>query len=220
MAGLTRRETLMAGAMLATGVAGLAARPRAQAPPLAREELAALLPDRIGNRRFAGRDGLVLPTATPEVERTYAATATALYRTIDAPMVMLLVAQGQADSPGMSVHRPERCYPAAGFAMGPSRKIALEGFPAVQVEARRAERREQILYWIRTGDAFPQSAIEQRMAVLGANLAGVQPVSLLMRLSLVSPDGEAARAAMSEFHRQWLAALPRLLRSALLGVRA
>ena len=45
-----------------------------------------------------------------------------------------------------------------------------------------------MLYWTRVGETFPQRWVEQRLSVASANLEGVIPDGLLVRISTLGDD--------------------------------
>ncbi len=56
--------------------------------------------------------------------------------------------------------------------------------PARLVRAERVTRTENIIYWTRIGDDFPQSWTQQRIAMTKANLEGFYADGLLVRASV------------------------------------
>lgn len=186
-----KRRAFMAGAAMGgAGLAGLALRPVAAEPDVARGTMAKVIPAAIGAYRWAGGGGIVLPEETPLTRRLYSDLL--IRRYVHAGHeVMLLAAAGTATAPGLSVHRPDRCYPAAGFTITESGEAVL-GDPAPAdaraslITAVRGERRELVHYWVRVGDRFPLTATDQRLALFAANLRGQLPSARLIRLSALS----------------------------------
>lgn len=217
----TRRDLLLGGVFAATSALAFARQPRATQDTVSMP-LDEAIPTRIGRFGQTAAEGFVLPAAGPLTQRTYLDLLTRLYTELGAPPVMLLIAQGRADDPGMSVHRPERCYRSAGFSIENSRSTALpppfpSGAQAIRMTARREDRVEQVFYWTRVGQRFPATASEQRAITIRENLLGVLPPASLFRLSVIGNDSGAALNLLDRFHAMLLAALSDRARTTLLG---
>lgn len=188
---MKRRAFLMGTAMGAAGFAGAVLKPRLIDPAVARGTLAKAIPAQIGGYGLVHGEGVVLPVQTPLTRRIYSDVLVRLYADASGALVMLLAAAGAATGPGLSVHRPERCYPAAGFEIEHTADTLLQPPAPAAAQARfvtavRGERRELVQYWVRVGQAFPLTEIEQRVVLLEENLHGVIPAALLVRLSVLS----------------------------------
>ncbi len=218
---IARRDLLLSGILAGASVLAFARQPRAPAET-APMTIGRAVPSRIGAFRQAMAQGFVLPASGPLTERSYVDLVTRLYRAPDAPPVMLLAAQGRAGDPGMSVHRPERCYRAAGFDIEDASVVPLpapfpRGAQAVRMTARREDRVEQLFFWTRIGARFPASALEQRLDTVKANLAGVLPPGLLFRLSVLGSDAAPAFALLQGFNAELFEGLNAPARMTLLG---
>ncbi|HEY0959869.1 MAG TPA: EpsI family protein [Novosphingobium sp.] len=222
---MDRRGFLIGSAMGAAGLAGVALQPVAADPPVARGTLAGVIPTSIGAYRIVGTQGLVLPAETPLTRHLYSDLLIRLYGDPQGSFVMMLAAAGAATGPGLSVHRPERCYPAAGFEIASVSSVPLSapapaGARARLVTAVRAERRELVHYWVRVGQSFPLTTLDQRLALMAENLQGSLPAARLLRLSVLSsgPAGDPAGFARVEaFSRDLLNALSPEGRHLMLG---
>jgi EpsI family protein len=89
--------------------------------------------------------------------------------------------------------------------------------PARVLTAANADRTDQILYWTRIGEAFPDSGREQRLAKLRLQLRGIIPDGVLVRFSNITRDRVAGLALNARFARALLAACPISARIALAG---
>jgi EpsI family protein len=222
---MDRRSFLIGSAMGASGIAGMVLQPRPVDAAVLPGTLDALIPTRIGTYRAAGADGLILPPKTPLSEHVYSDMLVRLYADDAGTGVMLLAAAGAATGPGLSVHRPEQCYPAAGFDIPWTGQIPLtqpapEGANARLVTAVRAQRRELVHYWIRVGNAFPLTSFDQRLALIDQNLQGVVPPARLVRLSVLSRDAQEDQAGygrIAVFSDALLAGLSQPARLLMLG---
>ena len=103
---------------------------------------------------------------------------------------MLSIAHGGAQSMSMTLHRPETCYAAAGFAiseLGEAQWPAATGgpLPGRVMTARREDRTEQIGYWRRISNAFPTTRLGELRVIAGRNFAGAIPDGVLVRFSVI-----------------------------------
>lgn len=175
------------GMMTVAGIAQ-ARLPVPNRPPLAKEKLAALVPDRVGEWRFAAESGLVLPPEDALSDRIYDNLLTRIYTNPAGQAVMLLVAYNNRQDGVLQIHRPEICYPAGGYVLSPTRDTELvlpngQTLPCQAFSARGQTRDEVVLYWTRVGSIFPRRWSQQRLAVARANLQGVIPDGMLARVS-------------------------------------
>jgi EpsI family protein len=117
---------------------------------------------------------------------------------------MFLAAYNSVQLNNVQLHRPEICYYASGFSIDRSApyEIVTGGggeVPARSVTAKLGSRNENILYWTRIGDDFPQSWAAQRLSMTKANLAGYLADGLLLRLSVIDRDLDKSLRDMSGF---------------------
>jgi EpsI family protein len=211
VAGRTRRAVLVGGAFAGAGLFALFAQPRLhlRAGPL--HQLGSLVPDRIGAWQSAEGKGIVLPPADEAREnRFYDDIITRYYWSDTAPAMMLLVAYSAEQSGTLQIHRPESCYPAAGFELKSRGSLAMtargQRFEAQFCSAETADRSEQLLYWTRVGNDFPLSWHDQSSDLRRLNLRGFIPDGILVRISTISDDFDAARLSLQDFARGLLAA--------------
>ncbi|ODP36495.1 exosortase C-terminal domain/associated protein EpsI [Sphingomonas turrisvirgatae] len=207
---MPRRDLLLGGVLVGASALAFALQPRAL-PDDASMPLGDAVPQRVAGFQAIAAKGFVLPDAGPLSDRIYVDLLTRLYAADGSPSVMLLMAKGRVDDPGMSVHRPERCYRSAGFSIEDKGLARLPApFPAdaraVRMTARREDRVEQVLFWTRVGSRFPASALDQRLFTVRENLAGILPAGLLFRLSVLGDDSAAAFTLLERFNRAVVAA--------------
>ena len=111
--------------------------------------------------------------------------------------IMLSVAYGRQQSVGLQVHRPEVCYKAGGFSVGPVQagQIALPAGALVvsRLVASMPERVEPITYWRLMGDRVvtDEARFKWDQVLAGLKGRGVDD-GLLVRVSSVGGDAEAA----------------------------
>ena len=219
---LNRRMFVVGGAMLAAGGAAAARIPQPNAPPIGIDAFKALVPDTIGSWHFQQTSGLVLPPEDALSARLYDNLVTRTYTDPAGQVMMLLIAYKNFQDGVLQIHRPEICYPAGGYKLSPTIATAIpvgagRSMPANAFSANGADRSEQVLYWTRIGDAFPVKWSEQRLAVLRANMARINPDGMLARVSMPNDDMAMSRPLMIKFIEDLRTAAPPRLRSILFG---
>lgn len=198
---MNRRSAILMGAMVATaGVSEWATPRRMMAAESPLPELSTLLPLQFGSwiGEDASRYQLVAPDVRAVLDRLYQQTLSRLYRHSQVGTIMLSVAYGGDQSDATRVHRPEVCYPAQGFVMGPLQRERMTvgrhpmrtELPVSRVTARLGKRVEPITYWITVGRRVATRAMEQKMIQIQYGLTGVVPDGLLMRVSCLNADIE------------------------------
>lgn len=204
--GLDRRKVLLGLGLV--GVAGLAqARmPVPDTPPTKKKDFEALISDRIGDFTFNTESGLVLPPPDALSARLYDSIITRTYSDPAGRVVMLLIAYNNKQDGLLQLHRPEICYPAGGYELTPVDPIAIPvtrtvNLPGQIFAARSDERNEVVLYWTRVGDQFPRKWAEQRWSVAKANLRGVIPDGILVRVSTLAAGMAEAVPTLLGFSR-------------------
>lgn len=193
------RRDLLAGLACVGGV-GLAEWLRPRTPVVlmpAGGKLTNLVPQQLGSWS-QGREGdIVVPRTDGSLaSRLYGDQLARIYYRGDQPNLpmMLSIAYGVKQSDSLQLHRPEVCYPAVGFAVGPARGFALNlagmQVPVVALTARSRNRIEDVVYWTRMGRRFPRSEAEQREMRFANAVEGLVPDGALVRASAIrtNPD--------------------------------
>lgn len=201
---MARRDLLIGGGCLAGAVLGGSASAWNAPRKLPDGGLDALVPKRLGDWRLTGTNGVIVAEEREDVRGPYDDLLTRIYRAEGSPPITLLVAYGGSQREDVQLHRPEGCYPAAGFTLSDREpvRLRLAGAPVVSAQMILAEaplRTEQVLYWTRIGAEFPTSIMEQRWAVVRENLAGRTPDGVLVRLSAPGADRDGAASAFRAF---------------------
>ena len=219
---ISRRKMLIGAAVAGTVLLSELYVPQRSVPRLTDAKFDKLFPQRLGPWRYLSESGLVLPPEDQLSRTLYEQLLTRSYATDDKGPVMLVLAYSSIQEGRLQVHRPEVCYPAAGFTI-------LENVPAVVqindgfsipcrfLTADRGARREYILYWTRVGDAMPRRWFDQRWEMAKANLQGFIPDGLLARVSVIGTDREESLATLNQFVRTMVATAGRPGRTMLIG---
>ncbi len=204
-----------AAAMLLAAVLAFAAKPRAkvadQAPPIVLEEL---VPRQFGNWRVDETvvPVLVDPRTQAKLDEIYNQTLARTYVNADGQRIMLSIAYGGDQSDSMQVHRPEICYTAQGFQVLRQTVGQLVtdygALPVKRLLAVQGPRNEPITYWVVVGDKATQVGMQQKLQQLKYGLTGRVPDGILVRVSSIDRNEDAAFGAQDRFLREMLAAMP------------
>jgi EpsI family protein len=124
------------------------------------------------------------------------------FRRDDGTTIMLMLAYRRQQHQEDRVHSPELCYIAQGYVLDGARDVPIQTaagpISARSFTAEGIDRREQVLYWIRTGDLISNQALNVRWEIFSEGLNGKLLDGLLVRASIVRPAGQAISAAADE----------------------
>lgn len=175
-------------------------------------ELEDAIPRRVGAWQEYNGGNVVAPV-TPDslADRLYSATTSRVFVSGDetVPPIMLLVAYGGAQSDLLQLHRPEACYPAVGLPIAERQLGTIPlapgaAIPATFLSAVNGGALEDIVYWTRLGEAFPQDAKQQRSARLKAAMSGVVGDGMLVRASTYRTTEMPAWPALQLFLKEMM----------------
>lgn len=158
---------------------------------------------------------IVLPRLDGSDE-LYQNLETRIYEGDGLPSIMLCIAYNNVQQNDTQLHRPEVCYPAAGFPIIENRPINLtldnKTVAARELLADRSGLKERIIYWTRVGSAFPDSWEMQRLTMAISNLRGIIPDGALFRASTLEVEGSGQLESLIEFISLFLKATPNQFR--------
>ncbi|MFG6417034.1 exosortase-associated protein EpsI, B-type [Roseateles sp. DC23W] len=154
---------------------------------------------------------LVSPDSEALLKKLYNQTLSRTYVGPEGRRVMLSVAYGGDQSDATRAHRPEVCYPAQGFQMLASSQNTLqlngETLKVRRLVAQLGGRYEPITYWIVVGEQVTATGVEQKLAQLRYGSQGLVPDGMLVRVSSIDRDDQAA----FNLHGQFVADLARAM---------
>lgn len=214
----TDRRKFLLGLLFCSAAAIAAARrPTKRLDYLGGQKLDQLVPKAIGSWNFVAASGLVVPPEDPLAQTLYSQVLTRVYSDGSNSPIMLLLAQNGSQTGFLQVHRPETCYTASGYAISAVTphpiQLGSKMLVANSMDASAGGPTEHVIYWTRVGNTIPSSWRAQKLAVAEQNLAGIIPDAILVRISCVSEDGDAARAQIDNFVRAMLQSIPANRRS-------
>lgn len=208
------RSPLLFSLMLAGALMAALLKPTAllaeQSSPI---DLETMVPARIGN--WTRVPGVAVPIVDPGqqemLEAIYTQHLARAYSDPEGYVVMLSIAYGKDQRDGLQVHRPEICYPAQGFVLLEKQRAALsrgEKIPVTRMQTQLSSRFEPVTYWTMIGDKPYAGSLDKKLAEMRYGLAGTVPDGMLVRISSIDRDAEAAFSKQSEFALAMIEALP------------
>jgi EpsI family protein len=212
-----RRKFLLG--LLFCSAAGVAAwrQPRIKIDYLGTQKLEDLVPKTIGRWDFVTASGLVIPPEDDFEKTLYSQVLTRVYSDNRGTPIMLLLAQNGGQTGFLQIHRPEVCYTAGGYqisAVTPHPiRVGQTVVPANRMDASSGGPTEHVIYWTRVGNQVPASWRQQKLAVAEQNLKGLIPDAILVRISTINDDADAALANIDDFVRAMLQSIPPSRRS-------
>lgn len=219
---ITRRSMIAGGLLAGASVVANSRRPDIPFRMIKEAKLNPLFPLKIGDWEYQTSSGLVLPPPDQLSDRLYNAVITRYYASPTQLPVMFLIAYNGIQDGMLQVHRPEVCYPAAGYVIEEEQFIPLNAgggvnIPGHYLAARSVSRHEQLIYWTRIGNDFPMKWWQQHWAVAKENLKGRVPDGMLIRFSTAAPDDKTAIMTLERFLKPFFASLSPAGRRLVLG---
>ena len=164
---------------------------------------------------------LVSPDTAALLNKLYNQTLSRTYVNPKGERIMLSVAYGGDQSDGTRAHRPEVCYPAQGFQLLSSSSSTLhgdaEGMRVRRLVAKLGGRVEPITYWMVIGDKVTITGTEAKWAQLSYSMRGVVPDGLLVRVSSIDANTDAAYGLQRQFVEQLSSAIAPAIRPQVMG---
>ncbi|SFU66558.1 exosortase-associated protein EpsI, B-type [Pseudoduganella namucuonensis] len=191
-----------------------------------RFQLGAIVPQRFGDWSV---DASIVPlqvdpATQATLDKIYNQTLSRTYVDAAGQRVMLSLAYGGDQSDTMAVHKPEVCYTAQGFEVSRQRHDTLAtgdgAIPVKRLFAVSGQRQEPITYWITVGDKAIKPGLDQKLQQLRYGLSGTVPDGMLVRVSTIGGDTDAAYRVQDRFINDLLRALNGKDRVRLVGVPA
>lgn len=219
------RATVVALVMVCASAVAIALTPRQfLSDQYQREKLADLVPQAFGDWSV---DRSIVPVPpSPDLQaaldEAYDETVALTFRNKQGQRVMLSLAYGRNQHKGMNTHRPEICYPAQGFKVTQGSTLGTVQAAGRSIDVTRlvtamGARNEPITYWLLVGNQITHFGYGQRAVAMRYGLQGVIPDGVLVRVSSIDRDNDAAFRLQDRFIQDMLAAVPAARLPRLLG---
>jgi len=162
------------------------------------------------------------PDVQAKLDKIYNQTLSRTYVNTRGERIMLSIAYGGDQSDNIGVHKPAVCYGAQGFEVTKNIGTTLATYfgtlPVRRLRAVNGSRIEPITYWITIGKSIVASQGSQRLALLRYGLSGTVADGMLVRVSSIDSNDEAAYTLQQRFVNSMLHAISEKARIRLIGV--
>lgn len=187
-------------------------------------KLEQLFPERFGDWAVDTNMPVVVPPPDQQamLDKIYNQTLSRTYVNSRGQRIMLSVAYGGDQSDGLTVHVPDVCYPSQGFKVTDARDDRLRAGPGFVIPVRHllatlGPRIEPVTYWVLMGDEATISNTQRRMVSIRFGLQRLIPEGMLVRVSSISSDMDAAIVVHRQFLQDLVASLPPQERERVIG---
>jgi EpsI family protein len=155
---------------------------------------------------------IVSPDVEAQLKSLYAQTIARTYVGPRGARIMLSVAYGGDQSDATRAHRPDVCYPVQGFDILSNSdariKVGPTEMPVRHMVAKLGQRYEPVTFWFVVGEHVAVSGQQQKLAQLRYGVRGIIPDGMLVRVSSIDPNTEAAYRLQARFIADMRAAMP------------
>lgn len=156
------------------------------------------------------------------IDRIYDQTLSRVYVNRANYVVMLSIAYGRDQSDGFGLHQPEICYPAQGFSLLGSRleniQIGDQLLPAKRLNTALGNRIEPLTYWTVIGENNYRGGLQKKTHQIMYGVSGKIADGMLIRISSIDSQTEAAYAIQSAFAQDLIKALPQAMKTRFTGI--
>lgn len=214
---------LMLGAAIGAVALKPAPAPRSAGPAF---QLKQIVPMAFGDWKTIPHGGaqLVNPQTQELLDKLYSQLLTRVYVDDKGYRIMLTMAYGDDQRGGLQAHMPDVCYPAQGFNVLSREWVDLHTqfgvVPARRLNTAMGARVEPITYWFNFGNQVlaSDSPWEKRIVEIRFGLTGQVPNGILVRVSSIDRDTQAAYEEQERFIQEMLAAMTPIDRQRLAGL--
>ncbi|HEV6967969.1 exosortase-associated protein EpsI, B-type [Roseateles sp.] len=220
-----RLRALFAALLLvcASGLAHVIKPTRHLADQIGKVDLDRVFPTQFGDWRLD--TSMPVSIISPDVEALlktlYAQTVSRTYVGPSGERIMLSVAYGGDQSDATRAHRPDVCYPSQGFEILSNVDTVIDvgqsQLPVRHMLAKLGQRIEPVTFWFVVGEHVAVSGQQQKIAQLRYGLRGVIPDGMLVRVSSIDANAEAAYRTQARFIADMRAAMPKSARQRVFG---
>ena len=186
--------------------------------------LDSLIPEQFGLWRI---DKTVMPIPPSpdvafEIGKIYAELLERTYINDRGQRIMLSIAYGSDQRDALRVHMPEGCYAGQGFEILAKQQNTMmingKALSVTQLITQKGGRHEPVTYWINIGGTDAAATeFEQKIIKLAYGLTGQVPDGLLVRISSIDKNTEAAFVLQKQFLQDLVSALDAKARARVFG---
>lgn len=213
---MNRRALLIGFAMLCSVAMAYALTPTKKiADHSPRLDLETLIPRSFDNWQIDESLRPVIPTPSVQanLELTYDQMVNRTYiNRQNGNRMMISIAYGSEQTQQLKAHRQEVCYASQGFNISDfhveKETVAGRKITVTRMLAVNQNRTEPVTYWFTVGDTVVQSRGERFLAQLKYAFTGYVPDGVLVRISNLSQEKDAAYKAHIEFINSLLKHIP------------
>jgi EpsI family protein len=228
MSTLDRRAVIAGIGMLVVAATGAVASPRRHlAEELGPLDLDSNIPREFGTWKTDQSMTPVLPSADLQerLDQLYNSIFSRTYIDASGYRVMFLIAYGADQADRMTLaHLPPSCYSSQGFAVSPtipaSVAVTDRTVGTLRLRTRKGNRIEPVTFWTTVGDQAFTEEVGRRWARARYALLGIIPDGMLVRVSSIDPDEDAAFERQASFVAQMYASLSAPTRLRVFGLTA
>lgn len=167
---------------------------------------------------------IVDPSRQAVLKYLYTETLSASYRNANDVLVMLSIAYGKDQSDGHDVHKPDLCYPAQGFAIIEQNDmvLALDTHRSITVKYMKTQNRsriEPLIYWTTSGNYLYSNKLQKKLIDINYTKKRLIPDGMVLRVSTIEADSQLAIESITDFVKDWYAAMPEQQRDRYFGIQ-
>lgn len=168
-----------------------------------------------------GRFQVIDPAQKLTLTKIYDQTLSRTYENSAGYRIMLSMAYGGNQRDELELHKPEVCYVAQGFLLNEKSKtqlqLATHTIPVTRLNVTQGNRIEPVTYWATVGNTVVNNGYAKKLVEIRYGIAGKIPDGVLIRISSIDNDQQAAYQVHEQFANEFLAALPDAIKTKLLG---
>lgn len=168
-----------------------------------------------------GRFQVIDPAQKLTLTKIYDQTLSRTYENSAGYRIMLSMAYGGNQRDELELHKPEVCYVAQGFLLNEKSRTQLQfathTIPVTRLNVTQGNRIEPVTYWATVGNTVVNNGYAKKLVEIRYGIAGKIPDGVLVRISSIDNDQQAAYRLHEQFATEFLAALPDAIKTKLLG---
>ncbi len=164
------------------------------------------------------------PDVQANLDKIYDQILSRTYVNDKGERIMLTITYGSSQTQDLRAHRQEVCYSAQGFEISSLShdELSISGHPvaATRMFAEKGQRKEPVTYWFTMGDQVVLSRTERFLVQLKYSFSGLIPDGVLVRVSSINQDQNAAFNLQTAFLNEMMPKLDYPVMTKLLGATA